>query len=238
MKAFVLAAGMGQRLRPLTETIPKPLLLVNNEPLITYHLRALAKVGVRDIIINLHYLSDQIRDALSDGSQFGVHISYSYEAEILGTAGCIVKMLGALGKDPFLVIAGDIWTHFPYDSLALARNHLAHLVLVPNPSFRPEGDFYLNDDGVLSDQPSQPNQPRYTYGSIGIYHPSFFAGLAPGYHDRGQLIHQHIPSGKITGEVYRGPWVNVGTSADLEEARQLAILEKAANSKDRIKTTP
>ena len=152
MKAMILAAGFGERLRPLTEKTPKPLLKVGVKPLIQYHIERLASAGVRELVINTSWLGDQIESFLGDGSRFGVSIAWSREAEPLDTGGGIRRALPLLGSDPFLVINGDVWTNYPLDSLVereWADEIEAHLVLVPNPTHNPEGDFTLDSQQCI-----------------------------------------------------------------------------------------
>jgi MurNAc alpha-1-phosphate uridylyltransferase len=213
MKAMILAAGRGARLRPLTDQMPKPLIKVGDKPLIAYHLIKLAQFGITEVIINISYLADQITAALGDGSQYGVNIHYSYEPEVLETGGGIYKVLPLLGPEPFLVISADIWTDYSLTQLPTHLAKLAHLVLVPNPNFHPNGDFTC-ENNLLGLTGSE----KFTFGNIGIYHPGFFAECKPGYFRLGDLLIAQIKKQQITGEVYYGEWFNIGT------AEQLALL--------------
>jgi MurNAc alpha-1-phosphate uridylyltransferase len=163
MKAMVLAAGRGERMRPVTDTMPKPLVPVAGKPLVAYHLEALARAGIRDVVINLSYLGVQIREALADGARFGVRIAYSDEGPVaLETGGGIFNALPLLGPDPFLVVNADIWTDFDFAGLRLDAGAHARLVLVPNPPYL-RGDFGLEDGLVI-----ESDQSRYTYSGIGV----------------------------------------------------------------------
>lgn len=217
MKAMLLAAGRGARLRPLTDQIPKPLLMVGDKSLIAYHLIKLASIGITDIVINISYLAEQIRNTLGNGQQYGVNIQYSYEPEILETGGGIYQALPLLGPEPFLVISADIWTAYPFEQLPQKLTKLAHLVLVPNPDFYPAGDFTCATDGLLGLAKEQ----RFTFGNIGIYHPDLFAGCLPGHFRLGHLLIEKIKQQQITGEVYHGEWYNIGT------VEQLTVLQQA-----------
>ena len=173
MKAMILAAGRGERLRPLTDSTPKPLLEVRGKPLIVYHLEALHKAGFNEIVINLSWLGDHIRTRLGNGSEFGVSIEYSEEAAALETAGGILQALPLLGER-FVVVNGDVFTDYDFVALKSA-DHLAHLVLVDNPQHNHSGDFSLQRTIVGND-----GSPRHTFSGIAQYHRGFFDGLAPG----------------------------------------------------------
>lgn len=214
MRAMILAAGRGERMRPLTDTRPKPLLEVGGKPLIQYHLEALARAGIRDIVINLAWQGELIRRALGEGERFGVRIRYSEEPEgALETGGGILAALPLLGPDPFLVISGDIWTEFPLASCIerLASADVAHFVLVPNPDFRVAGDFGL-ESGRLLDR-----APRHTYANIGVLRAEFFAGRPAGRFALAPLMFQWIRQGRVSGELYRGRWHNLGTPKQLTQ---------------------
>lgn len=214
MRAMILAAGRGERMRPLTDTRPKPLLEVGGKPLIQYHLEALARAGIRDIVINLAWQGEVIRRALGAGERFGVRIRYSEEPEgALETGGGILAALPLLGADPFLVISGDIWTEFPLASCIerLAGADVAHFVLVPNPDFHVEGDFGL-ESGRLLDR-----APRHTYANIGVLRAEFFAGRPAGRFALAPLMFEWIRQGRVSGELYRGRWHNLGTAKQLTQ---------------------
>lgn len=214
MRAMILAAGRGERMRPLTDSRPKPLLEVGGKPLIQYHLDALALAGIRDIVINLAWQGELIRGALGDGERFGVRIRYSEEPQgALETGGGILAALPLLGPDPFLVISGDIWTEFPLGSCIgrLAGADVAHFVLVPNPDFHAQGDFGL-ESGRLLDR-----APRHTYANIGVLRADFFAGRLPGRFAVAPLMFDWIRQGRVSGELYWGRWHNLGTPTQLTQ---------------------
>jgi MurNAc alpha-1-phosphate uridylyltransferase len=211
MKAMLLAAGRGERLRPLTDRVPKPLLEVRGKPLIVWHLEALARAGVREAVINLSWLGDRIRAALGAGERYGVAIRYSEEpAGALETGGGIFQALPLLGTEPFLVVNSDTWTALDFSGLKLAPAALAHLVLVPNPEHHPRGDFTLAGGAI-----SEAGVPRYTYAGIGIYRPELFAACVPGRFPLLPLLRAAIAAGRLHGELYIGDWTDVGTAARL-----------------------
>jgi len=209
MKAMILAAGRGERMRPLSDTIPKPLLEVNSKPLIIYHLEKLAKNGFRDIIINVAYLGDKIIDTLGDGSEFGLKITYSDEREsgALESAGGIKKALDFFEDETFLVLNADIWCdyEFLYD-FELAKDMLCHLILVPNPQHNQDGDFGLNGDIVLNS-----NDKTYTFAGIGYYNPNLFKDMSDKKMALAPLLRDAISKSKVSGEIYLGKWIDVGT---------------------------
>ncbi len=207
MRAMVLAAGRGTRMRPLTDRTPKPLLAVGGQPLIVWHLRRLATAGVQDVVVNLAWLGDQIRDALGDGSRWGLRLRYSPEGETgLETGGGIHRALALLGPDPFLVVNGDIWTDLDYASLPQSPSGLAHLVLVPNPDHNPAGDFGLERGRVVNAAGH-----RYTFSGVGVYRPSLFAGCKPGIFPLAPLLRRAADAGEVTGQLHTGAWCDVGT---------------------------
>lgn len=219
MRAMILAAGRGERMRPLTDDVPKPLLPVAGRPLIEHQLAALSRAGIREIVINLAWRGALLREALGDGGRFGVRIEYSDEgAEALETGGGIFQALPLLGAGPFLVMSGDIWSDFPFTSSAsrLAHGDVAHFVLVPNPDFHACGDFGLEADRV-TDVPGQRDGQKFTYANIGIYRPEFFAGSRPGRFPLAPLMFAWARKGRVSGELYSGRWVNIGTPAQLAE---------------------
>ncbi|HWP00802.1 MAG TPA: nucleotidyltransferase family protein [Methylococcus sp.] len=214
MKAMILAAGRGERLRPLTDHTPKPLLLAGGRPLIVHLLEALVSAGFHRIVINLAHLGSQIRDVLGDGRDLGAHIEYSDEGEsALETAGGIRNALPLLGSAPFLVVNGDIATDYDFSRLPRALPRAAHLVLTPNPPHHPRGDFALEGDRVTL---SEAGAPSFTFTGIGIYRPELFAALPPGHAPLAPLLRAAIASGTVTGEVYRGFWLDVGTRERLD----------------------
>jgi N-acetyl-alpha-D-muramate 1-phosphate uridylyltransferase len=217
MRAMILAAGRGERMRPLTDDVPKPLLPVAGRPLIEHQLVALGRAGIREIVINLAWRGAQLREALGDGARFGVRIEYSDEGDrALETGGGIAQALPLLGSGPFLVVSGDIWSDFPFASSAsrLAPGDVAHFVLVPNPDFHARGDFGLEGERV-TDVPGQGQ--RFTYANIGVYRPEFFAGCSAGRFPLAPLMFAWANKGRVSGELYTGRWFNIGTPAQLAE---------------------
>jgi len=207
MKAMLLAAGRGERLRPLTDSTPKPLLEVRGEPLIGWHLRALARAGVRDAVINLAWLGAQISARIGDGARYGLRVQYSEEPEgALETGGGIFQALPLLGPGPFLVVNGDTYADIDFAKLAIAPHELAHLVLVRNPAHHPQGDFALRD-GVVHPQ----GGPRYTYSGIGVYRPELFARCRHGRFPLLPLLQAAIAAQALGGELHAGEWTDVGT---------------------------
>ena len=209
MKAMILAAGRGERMKPLTDAIPKVLLEVRGKSLIAWSIEALARSGIREIVINHAHLGHMIEAALGDGRRFGVAIRYSREAEALETAGGIAQALPLLGDGPFLAVNGDLFCDFDFSALigtALAQN-LAHLVLVANPPHHPQGDFAMSGTQV-----AETGQPMLTFSGIGLYRPELFASIKPG--SKGQLatlLRAAMARGRVSGEVHRGIWHDVGT---------------------------
>jgi len=215
MKAMVLAAGRGERLRPLTDTTPKPLLEVRGKPLIIHHLERLRDAGYTQIYINTSWLADRFEMALGDGGKCGVHIHYSYEGpEPLETGGGIFKVLPLLGRDPFLVVNGDIYTDFPFETLKhrLKPDFLAHLVMVQNPKHHPQGDFHLSPAGHL--RPG--GGPKLTYSGIGVYKAEFFKDCRAGKFPLLMLMQNAMWLEALSGEAYAGVWSDVGTVDSLE----------------------
>ncbi len=219
MFVMILAAGRGERMRPLTDTTPKPLLAVDGRPLIEWHLQALSEAGFRDVVINHAWLGAQIEQRLGNGERFGLRIRYSPEpAGALETAGGIVNALPLLGDGPFAVINGDIWTDYPLAQLPRSLGEdLAHLVLVDNPPHHPQGDFALQGGRVVADA-----EPRLTFSGIGVYAPQLFAGLEPGVRPLAPLLRAAMAERRVGGEHYRGRWFDIGTPERLAELdRQL-----------------
>ncbi len=215
---MVLAAGRGERMRPLTDHTPKPLLEVAGRALIEHHLERLAAAGFREVVVNLAYRGAQVRRRLGDGAAWGLAIAYSEEGpEALETGGGVRHALPLLGPEPFLLVNGDIWTDYPF---ARAREGAAgpmHLVLVDNPGHHPEGDFRLEGGRVLAG-----DGPRLTYSGIGVFDPAGFRGHAPGRFPLAPLIREAAARGRVTGEHYRGVWSDVGTPERLAEVRARA----------------
>jgi N-acetyl-alpha-D-muramate 1-phosphate uridylyltransferase len=218
MKAMILAAGKGERLRPLTLHTPKPLVRVAGVPLIEYHLRALAAAGFIEVVINHAWLGQQIEEHLGDGARFGMSLRYSAEGEPLETGGGIFRALPLLGEEPFLVVNGDIFTDYPFAELSRPLAGLAHLVLVDNPAHHPVGDFRL-DRGQVAD--AQAGQPSLTYSGIAVLSPSLFAGCQSGAFKLAPLLRAAMAGAQVTGERFAGRWVDVGSHERLAEAEQL-----------------
>ena len=230
MKAFILAAGRGERMRPLTDHTPKPLLCAGGKPLIVWHLERLRESGFREVVINHAHLGEQIEASLGDGSRFGLTIAYSPEPPgALETAGGIAHALDLLGDSPFLVVNGDVWCDWDFRrALALAeRQPLAHLVFVDNPPQHAGGDFCL--DGETVRYASSGSGPTLTYAGTGVFSPAFFSGVPPGAVMKMRpLLDAAIAQGTVTGERHDGRWVDVGTPERLAELdRQLRSPSKA-----------
>jgi len=218
MMAMILAAGRGERMRPLTDHTPKPLLMAGGKPLIVWHIERLVRAGITDLVINHAHLGAQIEAALGDGSQFCATIRYSPEATALETAGGIAHALPLLGNEPFAVVNGDIWCDYDFTQLpALAtalheRDDAAYLVLVNNPVQHPNGDFGLQQGRVTD------GTPKFTFSGIGLYQSSLFAEIARGSKaPLAPLLRAQIALGKVSGEHYGGRWVDVGTPQRLEQ---------------------
>jgi MurNAc alpha-1-phosphate uridylyltransferase len=227
---MILAAGRGERMRPLTDHTPKPLLQAGGKPLIAWHIERLVRAGVTELVINHAHLGAQIEQVLGDGSRFGAAICYSDEGTALETAGGIANALHLLGDDIFAVINGDIYCDYDFARLpALAaqvqdRHDTAHLVLVDNPEHNPKGDFVLHDGRVQAPPASHfPLPESLTFSGIGLYHPELFADIPRGTKAAlAPLLRKHIALGKVSGEHHRGVWIDVGTPQRLHELdRQL-----------------
>lgn len=226
MKAMIFAAGRGERMRPLTDDCPKPLLTVRGRPLIVWHVLNLVRAGITDIVINHSHLGQQIVAALGDGGAYGARIAYAHEETALETAGAIANARHLLGDAPFLAISADIYC--PYFDFAQVRDVLAEkdlwgnpyppdqrdlawLYLVKNPPYHPAGDFALNLYTVANE-----GAPMWTFANIGVYRPEMFDAIAPGAHAKlGPLLREHAARGRVGGEVYAGDWSNVGTPEQL-----------------------
>ncbi len=207
MKAMILAAGRGERMRPLTDHTPKPLLVVGGKPLIVWHIERLAKAGFNEIVINHAHLGGQIESALKDGHTWGVNIQYSPELSALETAGGIANALPLLGLDPFLVVNGDVFTEIDFASLVLNADDLAHLVMVDNPPQHPQGDFALIEDRLLTD-----GEHKLTYSGIGVYHPDLFLEVKRGEASKlAPLLKEAMNKSLVSGQHYQGLWHDVGT---------------------------
>lgn len=217
MKAMILAAGRGERMRPLTDTTPKPLLKIAGQCLIEYHIQALVKAGVTDLVINHAWLGEQIEQLLGDGRHYGAHIQYSPEVTALETAGGIINALELLGEQPFIAVNGDVFSDYSFIDLAkLNITQPAHLVMVNNPPHHPQGDFYYRNNQVLL-QTDDPSQNRYTFSGIGVYKPVFFHGLAPGKRALAPLLRDAMDRNRVSGEYYPGLWLDIGTAERLHE---------------------
>ncbi len=216
MKAMLLAAGRGMRMRPLTDHTPKPLLLVGGKPLIAWHLAALARAGVREVIVNLSWLGSQVRATLGDGREFGVQIRYSEEGSPpLETGGGILQALPLLGPAPFLVVNGDTFTDIDVSALRLSEAADARLVLVPNPPEHPQGDFGL-EGNLVTDRDPRP----FTYSGIGLFSPALFAGCAAGRFPLRPLLMRAIAAGRLQGVRHDGLWRDIGTPERLAALNQ------------------
>ncbi len=228
MKAMILAAGKGERLRPLTLHTPKPLVRVGGVPLIEFHVRALAAAGFRELVINHAWLGQQIEDYLGDGARFGLSIRYSAEGEPLETGGGIFRALPLLGDEPFLIVNGDIWSDIDFTCLRQPLTGLAHLLLVDNPAHHPAGDFQLCDGRVSDAAAGQASldRPCLTYSGIAVLHPQLFAGCQAGAFKLAPLLRQAMADGRVTGEHFHGRWVDVGTRERLAEVEQLLAMER------------
>lgn len=213
MRAMILAAGLGKRMRPLTDHTPKPMLKVAGVPLIEHQVRRLVKAGFSEIVINHAYLGEQIEAYLKDGSQFGCQIHYSAEEPPLETGGGIFKALPLLGEEPFLLVNGDIWLDLDYGALRQTRlTGLAHLVLVDNPDHNPDGDFYLQVNHVSTSILGQVGEVnKYTFSGVSIIDPKLFQACNPGVFKLAPLLTAAMDENKVTGQLYSGYWLDVGT---------------------------
>ncbi|HED35757.1 MAG TPA: nucleotidyltransferase family protein [Gammaproteobacteria bacterium] len=219
MKAIILAAGRGERMRPLTDSTPKPLIMAGRKRLIEYHLNNLANAGFRDVVINVAWLGQKIMDTLGSGDRYNLNIVYSDEGDqALETGGGIYNALPLLGPR-FLVINGDIWTDYPLETLRnINLKAKAHLVLVNNPEHNSGGDFALSA-GRLTDMKSD----KYTYSGMGVYTAAFFEKSAKAAFPLAPMIREHIARGDISGELYQGRWMDIGTQQRLDELKSLVI---------------
>ena len=224
--ALIFAAGLGQRMRPLTDHTPKPLLPVGGEPLIAWHLEKLAAAGVHYVVINTSHLAEQFPDSLGDGAGWGLRIRYAYEgATPLETGGGMLNALPMLGPEPFLAISGDVWCDVDFASLPAEPAGLAHLLMVDNPAHHPEGDFALDADGVLHEE----GEPRLTFSGIGVFHADFLrhwaedVGDAPGAREQPPrfklrpLLEAAMRNGAVSGQRHAGRWTDVGTPERLAQ---------------------
>jgi MurNAc alpha-1-phosphate uridylyltransferase len=207
MKAMILAAGRGERMRPLTDDIPKPLLPARGRPLIEHHFAALARGGITELVINLGWRGGQLRDHVGDGQRFGVRVAYSDEGfPPLETGGGILQALSLLGPEPFWLVNGDVFCEYPFEVRSLADRALAHLVLVPNPAHHRDGDFALAA-GLITDSATN----RSTYSGIAVIHPRLFADRSPGRFPLAPLLRAAASRREVTAELFTGFWSDVGT---------------------------
>lgn len=206
MKAMILAAGLGKRMRPLTDHCPKPLLPVAGKPLIVHHLERLKQAGIEEVVINVSYRAEQIIQTLGNGQAYGLRIHWSQETTPLETGGGIQKALPLLGEQPFLLVNGDIWCDYLPSQAMLKGDDLAHLVLVDNPAHHVEGDFALDHGRALTQ-----GAPRYTYAGVSIIHPALLAGQPSGAFALAPLLKHAMSQRRISGEHFTGHWVDVGT---------------------------
>ena len=222
MKAMILAAGRGERMRPLTDTIPKPLLRAGGKALIEYLLESLAAGGFRELVINCAHLGDQLVAYLGDGRRYGVSIAWSHERDAaLETGGGIQRALPLLDTDHFLVVNADIWTDYPFARLKRRFQGLAHLVLVDNPAQHAHGDFVLSGAMV-----SEKGAPRLTFSGIGVYHRDLFIDCLPGRFPLAPLLRTAMAAGKVYGEHYTGVWRDIGTVERLAELDRALSVQK------------
>lgn len=207
MRAMILAAGRGERLRPLTDSIPKPLVEVRGKPLIEYHIQALCEAGFKEIVINQGHLGDQLPAAIGDGGRWGIRVHWSDEQPAaLETGGGIHKALPLLGSSPFLVVNGDIWTDYPFARLRAVKCDWAHLVMIPNPPQHPAGDFALLNARIRTEGAN-----KLTFSGIGVYHPRLFDGCEAGKFSIVPLLRSAMENHLVTGEEYAGCWEDIGT---------------------------
>ena len=214
---MILAAGRGERMKPLTDVCPKPLLKIAGKPLIEYHIEKLAAVGFRNLVINTGWLGEQLPKALGDGARWNLHIDYSHEGwPALETGGGLFNALGLLGRQPFLVVNGDVWTGWRPASTHLPAiwrtNTLAHLVLVPNPPQHPKGDF-----GLVNERVTGKAELQFTFSGVGYYHPDLFKGCSAGAFKLAPLLYAAAEQGRVSGELYEGEWHDIGTPERLQQ---------------------
>ena len=222
---MILAAGRGERLRPITDHTPKPLVMVGNKRLIEHHIIGLVQGGFERIVINVSHLGDQIINHLGDGKRYGIEIVYSTEETALETGGGIRNALPLLRSDTFVVVNGDVFTDYPFNTTFLGNTEtspLIHLVMVENPAHNPSGDFVLSKDNEI--EHNAHNVHALTFSGIGYYHRSVFTALENGKFPLAPIIKDHIKRKRVSGALYRGLWVDVGTTDRLEEANRAAAL--------------
>ncbi|MDM8557451.1 N-acetylmuramate alpha-1-phosphate uridylyltransferase MurU [Candidatus Parabeggiatoa sp. HSG14] len=220
MRAMILAAGRGERMRPLTDTTPKPLLKVAGKSLIEYHIAHLVVAGFTEIVINHAHLGEQIEHTLGDGQRYGARLYYSPEATALETGGGIFKALPLLGNAHFLVVNGDIWCDYPFAKLRRSFTGVAHLILVNNPSHNSQGDFHLKNHQVYQD-----GTPCLTFSGIGVYHIDLFKNCTQNRFSIVPLLTEAMQTGQVSGEHYQGRWLDIGTPKRLQQLEQLLSSE-------------
>lgn len=218
MKAMILAAGRGERLRPLTERLPKPMIPIGSEPLIVHQIRWLRRAGIRDVVINVHHLAEQIVDGLGSGADLGVRIHYSREAHLLETGGGVKRALPLLRPGPFVVFNGDIWTNYPFKRLLDVNPERAHLVLTPTPRHLPHGDFHLRDG-----QAQRGEDADHTYCGIAVLAEALFADAPDGAFSLRDLFFAAAAEGLLGGESFTGTWIDIGTPEQLKRVRRLTL---------------
>ncbi|MCU7799372.1 MAG: nucleotidyltransferase family protein [gamma proteobacterium symbiont of Lucinoma myriamae] len=226
MKAMILAAGRGERMRPLTDTVPKPLLQIADKSLIEYHIEALVKAGITELVINHAWLGEKIEAQLGDGSRYDANIQYSHEQQALETTGGIKHALHLFDNEPFIVVNGDVFSDYPFAQLissseclltsSSSNDIMAHLVLIINPDHNVNGDFYCSDS-IVSDQPKAPPAKRYTFSGIACYHPDFFHSIEAGKQALAPMLRTAMATQQVSGEIYQGNWWDIGTPERLEE---------------------
>jgi MurNAc alpha-1-phosphate uridylyltransferase len=228
-RALILAAGRGERMRPLTDTTPKPLLAVGGKPLIVHHLEKLARAGVREVVVNTSHLADQFPAALGDGSRWNLRIHYSYEGqEPLETGGGMLRAMPLLGAAPFIAVNGDIFTDFDFSTLPQDPAGLAHLIVVDNPPQHPQGDFALRDGRLFDTSPHPGPLPqageggKLTFAGISVYRAELLAGQAPGKFGITPILRAAMRAGRVTGSHHRGEWFDIGTPQRLAELQTTA----------------
>lgn len=220
MKAMILAAGRGERMRPLSDKTPKPLLKVHGKSLIIWHIERLASLGFSEIIINIDHLGGMIEKSLGDGSEWGVNLLYSDERQsgALESAGGIIKALPLIESDTFLVVNGDIWCDYEFETNFDLKGDLAHLILVANPEHNPEGDFAIHKNKVSND-----TKRRFTFSGIGYYSAKLFEGLECKKTALAPLLREAVKEGKVSGTLYEGKWYDIGTPQRLKEINATSV---------------
>lgn len=216
MKAMILAAGRGERMRPLTDSVPKPLLPVAGKPLVVHTIERLVAEGIRDLVINHAWRGEMIESTLGNGTDLGAHITYSPESVALETGGGIFNALPLLGDEPFVVLNGDVWMDYPFHHLLEQPSRLVHLVLVDNPAHNPKGDFCLVEGAIHNS-----GQSSLTFSGLGVYHPALFKDCKAGRFSLIPLLRRAADDGKVTGEHYTGQWMDIGTPERLGELEQI-----------------